>query len=345
MARKVRYLFLIFGLVFFFYLVFDLGLRNILTNIQKTGWWFLMVIATWGLVYLCNTLSWRVILGRDKKLFTLGELYQITLSSFAINYITPFMNLGGEPFRVLAIRDKVGNRSAISMTILFRLLHSLAHVIFLLFSFVMVLVYLPISASLRPYLLLTFFVLIALLCAFLLTHRHGILEPLLKLLLKAPFLEGLAAKLKNKQEAVQEIDAKIRELYRQRPKDFLLALSFELACRFIMSLEFFFILTAIGAKVSVLDAFYINAASSLIMNVLFFVPFELGAREGSLYLIMESLHVVPGVGVFIALVNRIRELFWILIGLGLVQFTRSRVRSEDPDALPAQSRYDSQHTF
>ena len=81
------------------------------------------------------------------------------------------------------------------------------------------------------------------------------------------------------------------------------------------------------------------------MNVLFFVPFELGAREGSLYLIMESLHVMPGVGVYIALVNRIRELFWILIGLGLVHFTRSQVRSEDPDALPAQSRYDSQHTF
>jgi hypothetical protein len=69
-----------------------------------------------------------------------------------------------------------------------------------------------------------------------------------------------------------------------------------------------------------MEAFYINAGSSLIINLFFFMPFELGAREGGLYLVLGSLNIIPGVGIYIGLVNRVREFFWILVGLVLIQF-------------------------
>jgi hypothetical protein len=66
------------------------------------------------------------------------------------------------------------------------------------------------------------------------------------------------------------------------------------------------------------DALLLNGASSLVLNLLFFVPFELGTREGSLYMILNLIGYSADFGIFIGLINRARELVWILIGLALM---------------------------
>ena len=45
------------------------------------------------------------------------------------------------------------------------------------------------------------------------------------------------------------------------------------------------------------------------------MPFELGTREGGLFLVVQTLGYAPGIGIVIGLVNRLRELVWIFIGL------------------------------
>ena len=103
-----------------------------------------------------------------------------------------------------------------------------------------------------------------------------------------------------------------------RWKNFIAANFFELVSRLVGTLEFYFILTALGYTPTLLDSFLINAGASIISNLLFIVPFEIGVKEGGLYLTLGLLNFVPLVGVYIGLVNRIRELFWILIGLLLI---------------------------
>ena len=43
---------------------------------------------------------------------------------------------------------------------------------------------------------------------------------------------------------------------------------------------------------------------------------------------MESLGLAAGVGIYVSLVNRIREAFWIAVGFALVYFTGKKI----PDA-------------
>jgi hypothetical protein len=45
------------------------------------------------------------------------------------------------------------------------------------------------------------------------------------------------------------------------------------------------------------------------------MPFELGTREGGLFLVMQTIGYPPGIGIVIGLVNRLRELVWLFIGL------------------------------
>jgi len=48
------------------------------------------------------------------------------------------------------------------------------------------------------------------------------------------------------------------------------------------------------------------------------VPFEAGTKEGSLYLLFRLLGLDPALGVYTAIVARLRDVVWIGAGLALV---------------------------
>ena len=78
--------------------------------------------------------------------------------------------------------------------------------------------------------------------------------------------------------------------------------------------------------VTFVDAVLVLAFSSLIGNLLFFFPMQLGAREGGLALIIKILGLsAPGIGLFTSFYTRIRELFWIFIGVGLVKVGNKQI--------------------
>src|SRR5690606_15281519 len=57
--------------------------------------------------------------------------------------------------------------------------------------------------------------------------------------------------------------------------------------------------------------------ASFAVNIAFFLPFGLGAREGGLYAIFGLLGMPPELGVAASMLGRIRELTWIGLGLAL----------------------------
>ena len=72
-------------------------------------------------------------------------------------------------------------------------------------------------------------------------------------------------------------------------------------------------------------------------NLLFFVPFELGTRESATFILFRQLGYQPSLGLYAALVGRIRDLVWIAVGLVLV-WARGRVRSAaEPTLGPVSS--------
>jgi uncharacterized protein (TIRG00374 family) len=320
MNKYLKTAFFIIGLGVFAWLISDFGISNIIENVRKSGWWFVPVVGVWGVVYYLNAWAWYYVIDAKNKKVGFANIYGITLSGFAINYITPFVNLGGEPYRVIALKDKIGLHSAVSSVILYTMLHFLSHFIFWTTAIILAGVLLPLATGLKITLFSAFVILLAFIWFTFTRHKKGIFASLINLLSKLPFLKSLHKRLSKKEESLLKIDEQIKQLYNERKNHFYLALFFEYSARIVASLEFLFILKAIGISISFLEAFYINAGSSLIINLFFFMPFELGTREGGLYLVLDSLKLTPGVGIYIGLVNRVREFFWILVGLVLIQF-------------------------
>lgn len=101
--------FLFLGVVLFFWLLNETGLKEIKTTLLRLSGVegsFLLLLG--ALCALLGTLRWREILKSKGYWFSLKELYGYYLASFAITYLAPMIAFGGEMFRgyVLNLKDE-----------------------------------------------------------------------------------------------------------------------------------------------------------------------------------------------------------------------------------------------
>ena len=316
MKNKTKSIFFIIGLAFFIYLIYDFGIDNILTNIQKTGWYFVPIVGVWLFIYLFNAVAWNYIINEERISFL--KVLSITISGYALNYMTPFFHLGGEPYKVIALKNNLGTNRALSVTISYLMLHFLSSFLFWIVAIISIYILLPVSGL--AYLVLTICLITFLIVVFIFLkgYKNGVTKSFAYFVVRLPLLRKFGENVYNKEEFFDNIDENIKELLNNRRGSFIAANFFELLSRLIGTLEFYFILTALGYTPTLLDSFLINAGASIISNLLFIVPFEIGVKEGGLYLTLGLLNFTPLVGVYIGLVNRIREFFWIIIGLFLI---------------------------
>ena len=324
-AKTYNTIFLMLGLCTLAWMVYKIGVDTILDNVLKTGIWFLPVILIWFFIYLLNAFAFREII-YEKDLhhtnLSLAGVFKVTISGYAINYITPFIALGGEPYRVMELRQKLDANKATSSVLLYNMMHMLSHIVFWMLSVIVIIIFLkPTGAALIGG-IATFVIFYGMLHWVYAKYKKGLLMVTFNWLAKWPFIKGRARKFIDKRSSnLIEIDRHISELFSLRSGTFYASLFFEFIARVVGCFEIYFIGVALGSGISVLDAFIISAGSSLFANMIFFSPMQLGAREGGFVLALQSIGLAgaASAGIFISLVTRIRELVWIFIGLALVK--------------------------
>jgi uncharacterized protein (TIRG00374 family) len=321
--RKYKILFFIIGVILFIYMLYQFGIENIIENIKLTSYWLIAVIFVWFIIYIFHTLAWSEILKSRGSKVKFSDLFAIHLSSSALNYVTPFLNLGGEPYRIMATKENFGLETSVSSTLLYNMIHILSHLIFWLISCFTVLLVIK-SNEIYLIVIPLILVLSSGILLFFIWHKNGIFLSLILLSEKVFFLKPIGKLLNKKKEKLLILDKLIKDLFNNNKKAFYISLFYEIFARYISAVEFYIILFSINFPTNFLQAIYIYAASSLFLNIFFFVPMEAGTREAGLYAISASLGYSPSIGVYISVVNRLREFFWIIVGLLLMQFSGTR---------------------
>lgn len=331
----VRNLFLLFGIasIVVMLFTFDIDYDQIVENIGRAGMYFPAVIGVWIFVYACNARAYQIIVnnGSHSKHLSYRHAYKLTVSGFAFSYTTP-LGFGGGPYRVMELSSYIGIPGAMSSVVLYSMMHILAHICFWVSAAVLfAVVY---TEKMTPFLWtllgLFGFVFIVVLSVFRLCYRKGVIVYLFSVLLYVPFVKGWARKFyARNRTAMHKVDENITELY-SCPRAFCMSLLYEYMARVLNSLEYFFILLSLGVRLSFWDAILALAFSSLVGNILFFLPMQLGAREGGLSLIVKILGLsASGVGIFTGFYTRVRELVWIFIGVALVKIGNNRIMRDD----------------
>jgi len=327
-SSKVRNFFLCIGLLAIVVMLctFDMSYSELWQKIQKAGYWFWAVILLWLPIYLLNAWSWFVIINDGESRGRIGfwRVFKYTISGYALNYVTPVGVLGGEPYRIMELTPYVGAAKASSSVILYAMMHIFSHFWFWAFSIVLFVV---LYASSITWYVALILVAASAFCAlgiyfFMLGYRNGLAQRALRFFGRWPLIGKRIRRFSEKNmETVQRVDQQIADLHAQRKSTFYWSLFLEFAARVVGCLEVMFILFMLpeNSSVSFFDCILMQAFMSLFANLMFFIPMEMGTREGGFAMITGTLHMKQANGVLTGLVTRLRELFWIAIGLLLMK--------------------------
>lgn len=323
MKSKYRNLFLAFGIIAVVVMMFtfDMDYDELLINLKRAGYYLPLIIILWLFIYMLNGIAWYEIIRDGKKAgVPFWRVYKLSISGFALNYVTPVGLMGGEPYRIMEIKPYVGVERATSSVILYVMMHISSHFCFWLSAVVIYLCFYPVNMFMG--IVLAVITLFCLLCAvfFIRGYRHGMAVVFMRLCGKIPFLRKHALRFTEKHsEKLKSIDRQIALLHQKRKRTFYATLSLEFAARILSCMEIWLILNILTSDVSFFDCILILAFSSLLANLLFFMPMQIGGREGGFALAVGGLSLSGAYGIYTALITRVRELVWIIIGLALMK--------------------------
>lgn len=335
MKKKYQNGFFIFGITVLLIMVTQLDFAQVWAGLQRAGDWFVAVIVLWFFLYMFNTSAWYIIINSQEeqsknrispdlsseRKVSFWWLYKITISGFALNYATPGGLMGGEPYRIMSLSPKIGTERASSSVILYAMTHIFSHFWFWMLSILLYIVTQEVNMPMGIMLTSVGAFCTAAIWFFIKGYKKGITVRCMGILSHFPLIKRKAQRFfENHKEQLASIDRQIAALHNQNPRTFVSAVVLELACRVVSALEIYFILLVIMPDANYLQCILILAFTSLFANMLFFLPLQLGGREGGFLMSAKGLAMTASAGIFVAVIVRLRELIWTAIGLLLIKF-------------------------
>lgn len=300
---------MLLGAVFFFLLLQKAGWGRLLHDFQLMGWLFLVIIALSGIKYLLSALAWSTAFAPEERQ-PLLTLLGARLAGEAMNYLSiagPFLS---EPVKATLVQ-RIGFTSALSTT----LVETTANTITASLVSVAGLLLMSLSFASGLALRLAEWGLIALLLAL----SGGLIYALKRQL---PFLTGPGKRLgrifrasTKFAEKLSIVEVRMHRLSAERPRDLLLIFLLSLAAQGLALAEIYLALLPSGIRLSFSTILIIEAFTKLAKAIFFFVPARIGADEGSSAGIFALLSLPPQAGLTLALVRRLRAIFWSAVGL------------------------------
>lgn len=283
----------------------------------------LYCILVWIGIYVIHSIAYLIIMKEDWKKVPFHVMFRVCTCGFALNNVTPAGLVGGEPYRIMALKRHVSTARATSSTLTFSLMYTFGHFLLWIIGSIVYFAYgLPGPLWVSILLGIMGGILILIGIIFVIKRKNGFAYPTMKFLAKLPFLrKKLPAVVEKNKQSYIEIDDNIRD-FRGDPVRYVTVLSMELGTRLLEALEYYLILKffAVG-PVTYLDGLLVMSTASLIGNLLFVVPMQAGTREMGTTIALNFIGEANAFGPLF-LVYRVREFIFIAVGIILVLFGR-----------------------
>lgn len=339
MKSKTRNIFFFVGLAFVILMIltFKVSFVELWTQIKNAGYWLVAIIGMWIPLYAMNTLTWRTILkGSGDCNIPFLKLMKVTISGFALNYATPVGLMGGEPYKIMEIKEYVGVQRASSSTVLFAMMHIFSHFWYWITAIILYIIFIPVNFFVGALLTLVTIFCITAIYFFVKGYRKGMVVKLIRWVAKIPGCKKWANNFAKKhQEDLKNIDGQIAALMAQNKKYFFTAFFLEYFGRILQSFEIFFMLMlftdAQPGIMMFVNSLVILAFTSLFANMLFFIPMQIGGREGGFMMVVADLGMTVQVSMSISIISRVREIFWTALGLLLMEIGNKHKKEQPPN--------------
>ncbi len=311
----------------FVYLVRQTGVDVLLVHIRRFGWGFAVLIALSGARNLVRTEAWRRCIEKSEEQPGFWRLFAIRLVSASLTDLTLAGPVFGEGARVYITARYLPASSSLSSTVLEDLSYMLTSGLFILSGIVLWVLMLAPSAELPGDETIAVVVLILLvLLPFVLIRRRWMLTSRLIRRLKKKAKWSFLERYEHTARAFEE---SLHGFYENHRKAFLGILGLEMISQFTGVGEDFWILHVLLGHASLLAAYLVECMYRLVTMAFIFIPLRMGVDEGSTALVLKAVGSTAAEGVTLAVIRKIRTLFWVALGLILLpHYSLPRKKSE-----------------
>lgn len=300
-----KVLFSVLGLGSFLIILNGYGFFRIGEDILRLGWWAVPLAVSFFPVVLCYSLAWLLVTP-ELKLKHLWVLTRLTIVSVAWNNLSPFVKVLGEPVRVRMLSRWLDSKASARSMVLFNIAHAMGTLFSFFLAALIMLVFYPVSQGFHlAFVAMVFATPLAMFGLY-------FLPSLVKRVL------GRSAKRNRLVVAgfwIRWAFSKIRIFSRRYPARFWGAVCFEMLARFVEGLTFYVSFRALGISVSAAACALLDVGRALADNMFFFIPYQVGSREGGTLLLAEHALKIGTEGVVVAvLFYRLVEILWTGFG-------------------------------
>src|SRR6266478_319952 len=129
--RIVKLVLSIVGLAVIAWSIHHIGWAPVLEALRRLTWWQLVLVCLpYAVIMAVDTLGWRFAFSRDAAPF--HRLFGARLAGEALNLVTAFGSVGGEPVKVWLIRRDVAYGESVPSVVIAKTTITIAQALFLL---------------------------------------------------------------------------------------------------------------------------------------------------------------------------------------------------------------------
>ncbi len=313
MKRIILFTFLLLiGIAFFAGVVYQTGVEEIWTNLRQFKLLHFGVFVFLSLLnFMLYTLRWHIIIKKtyNHKL-SFWQLFMHRMSGFAVSYITPTAQTGGEPLRAMLLhKDGVPSKTAASSVIIDKGLEFAALFIFIGAGIAIALIEGSLSESMQIFFAILLAALVVLVFWFYFSSvkNIGFFSSVLRF-----FRLNKFKKIKSLEEKIIEVEEEMANFYKHHARAFILLVGISIVITSFLLLEHWLIARFMGVNMTFMQTFLV----STIPYIAFMIPIPggIGILEGGHAAMFAALGISINAFVLVFII-RIRDLFFVFIGL------------------------------
>jgi hypothetical protein len=300
------------GAALFAYAVRRAGVSDIIEAIRRVGWGLVLILALAGLRFIVRAECWRWCLppsvgsGFSRTAFPLRRAFAAFLAGDAVGNVTPLGLLASEPTKVLLTRHHLATRESVASLAVENLVYAASVMAMVGIGLVVLGVSVDMAAAWRVAIIAVLAVIVAGGTVALRAMR-GTWDP----------GRGTRPQWRERLASVRD------EAFRfsgGHPERLWRVFALDLVFHALAVLEVYVTLRWLLASRSptLAQAIVFEALNRVVTAAFKFVPFRVGIDEASAGALAPILSVDPAAGVALAVVRKVRNLFWAAIGLVLV---------------------------
>ena len=285
--------------------------------VKSLGPWAPLFLLPYALVYLLDTLGWRMAFGRSwPSGLSLSRLIQIRWAGESVNNLVPSGYLGGEAVKAYLLhRAGISGVTAATSVIVSKTIQIITQVLFIGLGAVLGAMHIAPGSPVSRAMWLTAGAALAMLALLLGVQYWGLFRILSRL---ASFSRPLQSWLAKYESKLRKVDSSVVSFFGNERKAFFLSATAYFLGWLGDTVEIFLVSVWLGWGISWPHAIVIEAFIGVAKALGSFMPASLGVQESGVVLLFRTFGLTSTEAMAYALIRRARELVYALVGLGLL---------------------------